>query len=84
MGRPVIAADSIGTREPVIDGQTGFLCAPADPDSLADAMQRMIELGPRQRRDFGLAGRQLMENQYDVRFVVGAYLEKIAQVVDQE
>mgnify|MGYP000583097609 FL=1 len=77
MGRPLIAADSIGTREPVVQYHNGLLCAPRDADSLAEAMQTMIELGSQRRAEMGRAGRRLMEKYYDVRFVVGAYMDKI-------
>ena len=76
-GRPVIAADSIGTREPVIDGQTGLLCAPRDARDLAEAMRRMIASGPGRRAAMGRAGRDLVERRYDVRFVVAAYMDRI-------
>jgi glycosyltransferase involved in cell wall biosynthesis len=38
-GRPVIAANAGGTRETVIDGQTGVLFPPGDVDALAQAMR---------------------------------------------
>ncbi|MEX0382533.1 glycosyltransferase family 4 protein [Spiribacter sp. 1M153] len=81
MGRPVIAADSIGTREPLIDGQTGLLCAPRDSGDLADKMLEMLHLGPARRAEMGQAGRRLMEQYYDVRFVVDAYMDKIRRVL---
>ena len=80
MGRPLIAADTIGTREPVIDGQTGLLCAPRHTHDLAETMRRMIALGPRHRADMGRAGRQMMERKYDVRFVVDAYMDRIQRI----
>jgi len=40
-GRPVIAVDAGGPRETVVDGETGFLCAPA-PEAFADAMERLL------------------------------------------
>jgi glycosyltransferase involved in cell wall biosynthesis len=81
MGRPVIAADSIGTREPVIPGQTGLLCAPKDAQDLARAMAEMVELGHEARSAMGLRGRRLMEARYDVRFVVDAYAEQINRIL---
>ena len=81
MGRPVIAADTIGTREPLIPGETGLLCTPRDGHDLLRAMARMIELGHDARAAMGLAGRRLMQTKYDVRFVVDAYMERIHQVL---
>ncbi|AUB79478.1 hypothetical protein BBH56_08300 [Spiribacter roseus] len=81
MGRPIIAADSVGTREPLIDGQTGLLCEPRDSDDLADKMLEMLHLGPARRAEMGQAGRRLMEQYYDVRLVVDAYMDKIRQIL---
>jgi glycosyltransferase involved in cell wall biosynthesis len=38
MGRPVIATNTIGTRDYIDDGKTGLLVKPGDPKALADAM----------------------------------------------
>jgi glycosyltransferase involved in cell wall biosynthesis len=81
MGRPVIAADTIGTREPLIPGETGLLCAPRDCHDLARVMKRMVELGHDARATMGMAGRRFMEEKYDVRFVVEAYQARIHEVL---
>jgi D-inositol-3-phosphate glycosyltransferase len=39
-GLPVIATDVGPMREDVIEGRTGFLCQPRDPDALARTIQR--------------------------------------------
>jgi glycosyltransferase involved in cell wall biosynthesis len=39
-GLPVVATDVGSFREDIIEGETGFLCEPEDPDSLAKAIQR--------------------------------------------
>ncbi len=38
-GLPVIAADVGSLREDVIEGQTGFMCAPRDPEAIATAIK---------------------------------------------
>jgi glycosyltransferase involved in cell wall biosynthesis len=81
MGRPIIAADSIGTREPLTPGVTGLLCMPRDPNDLARAMQEMVQRGSVRRLEMGLAGRRLMERKYDVNFVVDAYMQKIDEIL---
>ncbi len=40
-GRPVLAVNSGGPRESVVDGQTGFLREP-QPQAFADAMGRLL------------------------------------------
>lgn len=59
-GLPVIAADSGGLTEIVLNGETGFLVNPGDPDALAEAIVRMIRL-PDGGRSMGLAGRKWLE-----------------------
>jgi glycosyltransferase involved in cell wall biosynthesis len=57
---PVIAANSPGIRESVIDGETGFLVPPDDPSAMAAAMRGIVE-----SRDLvnvlGAAGRRFAE-----------------------
>ena len=42
-GTPVIAANSPGVRESVVDGKTGFLVRPDDPTEMACAMKRLVD-----------------------------------------
>lgn len=42
-GTPVIAADSPGIRESVIDGETGFLVQQNDPEAMAAAMRGLVQ-----------------------------------------
>ena len=41
-GKPVIAGRSGGMADAVVDGVTGFLVDPDDPDALAESLSRMI------------------------------------------
>ena len=49
LGRPVIATDHGGARETVIEGETGWLSPPNDPQALADALNKVLNLAPEQR-----------------------------------
>jgi glycosyltransferase involved in cell wall biosynthesis len=42
-GTPVIAANSPGIRESVIDGETGFLVPQNDPEAMAAAMRGIVQ-----------------------------------------
>ena len=42
-GTPVIAANSPGIRESVIDGETGFLVPPNDPQEMTAAMRGLVQ-----------------------------------------
>jgi glycosyltransferase involved in cell wall biosynthesis len=80
MGKPLIAADSIGTREPVKDGENGFLCRPRDPDDLADKMESMLRLSPERRAVMGAASRSYMKERFDEKFVINAYVEAVERL----
>jgi glycosyltransferase involved in cell wall biosynthesis len=60
-GTPVVAANSPGIRESVVDGETGFLVPPDDPGAMAAAMRGIVE-----SRDLvevlGTAGRRFAQN----------------------
>ncbi len=84
MGKPLIAADSVGTREPVRDGVNGFLCRPRDPEDLAAKMLAMIELSEGTRAKMGAASRRIAEERFDEQIVTARYLEIIDRLVGNE
>ncbi|HZB92021.1 MAG TPA: glycosyltransferase family 4 protein [Stellaceae bacterium] len=49
MGRPVIATDHGGAREILLDGETGWLVPPDDPDALARALAGALAFAPEER-----------------------------------
>jgi glycosyltransferase involved in cell wall biosynthesis len=75
MGRPVVTTDTPGCRGTVEHGATGFIVAPRDAASLADAMLGVALAHPVRRAEMGLAGRSRMKVLYDEKIVVDAYLE---------
>ncbi len=56
-GLPVISADAPNARSLMIEGKTGFLCAPRDPEAYADTITRLTE-APDMRRQIGRAARE--------------------------
>ena len=83
-GRPVIAADCPGCREPVENGITGFLVPPRDTAAVIEAVERFLALSPSQRARMGQAGREKMEREFDRRLVAETYLRLIGQCVPLE
>jgi len=69
-GLPIVATDVGGNSEVVIDGKTGFLVPPKDPDALAQAMLRLMGLPPEERRRMGAVARQHIEANYSLDRVV--------------
>jgi glycosyltransferase involved in cell wall biosynthesis len=69
MEKPVVATDIRGCREAVVNGATGYIVPPKNPDLLAEAIANLLQ-DPQKCRDMGLAGRQRVETEYDVRLVI--------------
>ena len=78
MGLPVVATRVGGLPEAVLDGETGVLCPPSNPDALAEAIASLIEQ-PAKRSEMGEKGRQRMVALFDsermVEQVERVYLE---------
>ena len=49
LGRPVIGTDHGGSRETVLEGETGWLTPPGDADALAEAIDQAIGLTAHER-----------------------------------
>lgn len=81
-GRPVVTTDAPGCRDTVIDGETGFLCRPADASDLADKLLHFITLTPGQRQAMGQRGRAFVEQNFDEQLVIQRYLEVVRQVAE--
>jgi glycosyltransferase involved in cell wall biosynthesis len=64
-GLPVVASRVGGVPELVLEGETGLLVEPGEPDELGAALQRLVR--DRQlRRRLGAAGRARVEERFDV------------------
>ena len=76
MGRPVITTDAPGCREPVVDGDNGFLVSVQSVDELVAAMQKFID-DPSLVERMGRRSREIAEDQYDVHKVNKAMLAEM-------
>lgn len=72
-GMPVLVSDVCDHPRLVADGERGFLFDPADPDSIAAAMQRLMDLGTDDWRKFSRAARRYAEKNLDVERMITAY-----------
>ena len=64
-GLPIIGSRVGGIPECVLDGRTGFLVPERDEQALAQRMTELLD-DPGKRRQMGLAGRALVERQFDI------------------
>jgi len=81
MAKPIITTDTPGCRNVVDDGVNGYLCAPRDPEDLADKLIAFLSLEPARRRQMGVASRIKVEAQYDERIVVAHYSAAIESAI---
>ncbi len=69
-GLPVVATDTRGPREQVVDGQTGFLVPPMQAPPLAGALRRLVEDRALRAR-MGEAGLLRARERFDEAKVIG-------------
>ena len=72
-GVPVVATAAGGIPEAVVDGITGRLAPPRDPDALAAALVEALE-DPARRAEWGRAGRRRYEERFTADHMVDATL----------
>jgi glycosyltransferase involved in cell wall biosynthesis len=64
--RPVVATDLAGMPELVVDGETGLLVPPRDPDALAQALRRVLE-NPTWAQTMARAGCKRVDAHFSLR-----------------
>ena len=81
-GCPVIAGNTGGAPEAVMDGETGFLVPPGDTDAVAGAIDRLLSDGELRRR-MGMGARKRVEEYFAqdkyIQRVLSAYGKTIAR-----
>ena len=63
---PIVATDVGGSRDAVLDGETGYLVPAGQPQALAQAMRTVMDLSDDQRRAMGEAGRTHIARTFDL------------------
>ena len=80
MELPVVATDIPGTRDAVVDGETGTLVPPYDAEALARAIRRYLN-DPDLRRAHGKAGRQRVLQHFQQEIVWQALYEEYVSLL---
>lgn len=80
-GRPIVTTDSPGCREIVRDGDNGFLVPVGDSESLAAAIQRLIE-SPDLRRKMGSRSRTIAESEFSQEKVIKETMEVYRELLE--
>jgi glycosyltransferase involved in cell wall biosynthesis len=69
LAKPVVATDCGGSRELVLDGKTGFLVPPRDPEALAGRITYLMD-HPGEARGMGQAGKKHIEENFSLQKMV--------------
>jgi glycosyltransferase involved in cell wall biosynthesis len=67
MGKPAVGTDVRGTREVIVDGETGYLVPSRDAPALAGAISRLAA-DPARMREMGESARRRAETHFDEQF----------------
>jgi glycosyltransferase involved in cell wall biosynthesis len=70
-GVPCVVTD-VGDAALIV-GQTGIVVPPRNPEALAAAWRKMLEMGCEGRRHMGIAARQRIRERFDISEVAGRY-----------
>lgn len=73
MERTIIATDSVGCKDVVLDGINGLLCEKRNVDSLIDAMRKVLSMPSDKLQGMGKKGRELMLRKFDEKIIVAEY-----------
>jgi glycosyltransferase involved in cell wall biosynthesis len=82
MELPVVAASVVGSVDAVIDGDTGTLVEPRNPEALAKAISRYLS-DPILCERHGKAGRDRVEKFFRQEVIWEAFLNKYLEILDK-
>lgn len=83
VGRPVVAGNSGGSPEALVDGETGLLVDGDDPAAVADAVVSLLA-DPGRARAMGTAGRAFVEEHHDWDRIVADLHDELGRLVSGE
>ncbi len=81
MGKPVVATNHGGSRETVLDGNTGWLIPPGDPASLAAAIDAALSLDGPQRRAIAERAIAFVRTNFNKQLMCARTLEVYREVL---
>jgi len=80
---PSVATAVAGTREALIDGQTGFLARPGSPLALSSAMTRMMGTPRHERQDIGERARQHVAHHFSLDAILDRWESLYADMLQR-
>jgi glycosyltransferase involved in cell wall biosynthesis len=86
MGIPIVATDAGGTKELMVDGETGYLLPVGDVKGMADAVNKLIS-DETLRENIGRAARRRIEDEFSftsrMRQIEALYERVLDEVSDR-
>jgi glycosyltransferase involved in cell wall biosynthesis len=79
-GKPVVAYDSGGIREIVVDGVTGFCIPQGDIDAMASAVESLVE-DEELARKMGMEGRRRVEQCFSRTLMVRKHIDLLNRIL---
>ncbi|MBR3872436.1 MAG: glycosyltransferase family 4 protein [Paludibacteraceae bacterium] len=74
IGRPIITCDSVGCRDTVVDGETGFLVPIRDSKIVAEKLDILFE-DTELRKTMGIKSRKYAEDKFSIEDVIQVHLD---------
>ncbi len=83
-GLPVVATDVAGTREVIVNGETGWLARAGDAGALAKAMAKLMRTSPEKRRAMGERARLRVAQKFAMETVLDRWERLYADLLSRE
>ncbi|MEH2458232.1 glycosyltransferase [Nostoc sp.] len=80
---PIVSTDVGGSRETVLDGESGFLVPSKNPQALAKAMLKMMAISEVERLQMGQKGREFVVANYSTEEVVTQWEQLYCNLLEQ-
>lgn len=81
MCKALIATDTAGCREVILDGVNGYLCRKKDGADLAAKMEKYYHLSAEEKKQMGMEGRSLVLQHFTREIISRTYQDKIAVLI---
>lgn len=80
LSRPVVATKAGGSLEQVVDGVTGYLVEPGNPEEMADHIERLLQ-SPERRQTFGARGHARFMEKFEFEQFYSSVVRLYGQVM---
>lgn len=80
MEKPIVATNVTGCRDIVKDGVSGFLCEVKSVESLAEAMEKILNLPKEELEKMGKSGREIVLEKFDEKIIIQEYKNKLNEI----